>query len=48
MLPAFGTNEGLLMVEPHALDRCFAVTERSVIDMTGLLGVARTHRGRTS
>jgi metallophosphoesterase superfamily enzyme len=46
-LPAYGNTQGLQLVEPHALDRCFAVTARSVIDVSGLQGARRTHRGRT-
>jgi uncharacterized protein len=46
VLPAFGTATGLLVVEPAPLDRCYAVTERSVLDVSGLQDERRTQRGR--
>jgi len=48
VLPAFGTATGLHVVEPAVHDRCFAVTERSVIDVSGMAGARRARRGRAS
>jgi len=46
VMPAFGTATGLLMVAPDALDRCYAVTERSVLDVSGQGVKRRTQRDR--
>ncbi|MCC7501334.1 MAG: ligase-associated DNA damage response endonuclease PdeM [Flavobacteriales bacterium] len=45
VLPAFGTATGLFVIEPASTDRCFAVTERSVVDVSGIHGEQRTQRG---
>lgn len=46
VMPAFGTATGTHAVTPSALDRCFAVTERSVLDVSGMQGERRTRQGR--
>ncbi|MBL8001299.1 MAG: ligase-associated DNA damage response endonuclease PdeM [Flavobacteriales bacterium] len=48
VLPAFGTATGLHAIAPAPGDRCFAVTERSVLDVSGVEGGQRAHRGRRS
>lgn len=46
VLPAFGTATGTHAIQPGAMDRCFAVTERSVLDVSGMLSERSAQRGR--
>ncbi len=44
LIPAFGTNTGLFIMQPAITDRVFAVTERSVLDVTTGMERARQTR----
>ena len=41
LLPAFGISTGLFIMKPAATDRIFAVTDRSVLDVSSGLERAR-------